>query len=79
LIIRVQSAPATPDHVAAAEAYQVAIYRAMSPQKKLEQAARMRANARRLLAIGFRDRHPEWTEQQVNRAVADAILYARTG
>ena len=35
--------------------------------------------ARELMAVGFRDRHPEWTDLQVKRAVADRILYARTG
>ena len=72
--------PATePDHVRAAHAHQVAIFRAMTPQQRLEQALRMNRTMRELMAAGFRDRHPEWSETQVRRAVADRILYARTG
>jgi hypothetical protein len=70
---------AIPDHVQAAEEHQAAIYRAMTPQARMQQAIRMNQNMRRLLAAGFRLRHPEWTEQQVKRAVADRILHARTG
>ena len=73
------STVAEPDHVRAAHAHQVAIYRAMTPQQRLEQALRMNRSMRELMAVGFRDRHPEWTESQVKRAVADRILYARTG
>ncbi|MEO5960846.1 MAG: hypothetical protein ABIZ49_04795 [Opitutaceae bacterium] len=67
------------DHERAAHAHQVAIYRAMTPQQRLEQALRMNRMMRELLAAGFRARHPAWTETQVKRAVADRILYARTG
>ncbi len=73
------STVAEPEHVRAAHAHQVAIYRAMTPQQRLEQALRMNRSMRELMAVGFRDRHPEWTESQVKRAVADRILYARTG
>ena len=67
------------DHARAAHAHQVAIYRAMTPQQRLQQALRMNASMRRLMAIGFKDRHPDWSETQVRRAVADRILYAATG
>ena len=70
---------AATDHVRVAHERQVAIYRAMTPQQRLEQALRMNRTMRKLMAVGFRDRHPEWTETQVKRAVADRILYARTG
>ena len=70
---------ADPDHVRAAHGYQVAIYRTMTPQQRLEQALRMNRTMRELMAAGFRDRHPAWTEPQVKRAVADRILHARTG
>lgn len=72
-------APETSAHERAAAAHQAAIYRAMTPQQRMEQALRMNATMRRLLALGFQSRHPEWTEEQVRRAVADRILYARTG
>ena len=70
---------AEPEHVRAAHARQVAIYRAMTPQQRLEQALRMNRNMRNLMAAGFRDRHPEWSDGQIRRAVADRILHARTG
>ena len=70
---------ATPHHMQLAEEHQAAIYRAMPPQARIQQAIRMNQNMRRLLAEGFRMRHPEWTETQVSRAVADRILHARTG
>ncbi|HEY4246985.1 MAG TPA: hypothetical protein VGM64_09030 [Lacunisphaera sp.] len=67
------------DHVQAAHERQVAIYRAMTPQQRLEQALRMNRTMRELMAVGFRDRQPTWTEAQISRAIADRILYARTG
>ena len=73
------SALIEPDHIRAAHARQMAIYRAMTPQQRLAQTLRMNRTMRQLMGTGFRDRHPEWTEAQVNRAVADRILHARTG
>ena len=67
------------DHHRAAHEKQVAIYRAMPPQKRLEQALRMNRTMRDLMAVGFRDREPTCSEAQINRAVADRILHARTG
>jgi hypothetical protein len=68
-----------PDHVREARAYQVAIYRAMTPQQRLQQALRMNRSMRTLMAVGFRDRNPTWTEEEVRQAVADRILHAATG
>ncbi len=73
------SASVEPDHLHLAHERQVAIYRAMSPQQRLAQAMRMNQSMRELMAAGFRARHPEWTEAEVKRAVAERILYARTG
>lgn len=70
---------AEPNPIRAAQDRQVAIYRAMTPRQRLEQALRMNRSMRELMATGFRDRHPEWTDPQVKRAVADRILHARTG
>lgn len=39
----------------------------------------MNRTMRDLMAAGFRARHPDWSEAAVRRAVADRILYARTG
>ncbi len=51
----------------------------MTPGQRLKQALRMNRTMRELMATGFRDRHPDWTEAQVKRAVASRILHARTG
>lgn len=51
----------------------------MTPQQRIGYALRMNATMRRLLALGFQSRHPDWSEAQICRAVADRILYARTG
>ncbi len=67
------------DHVRAAEAHQVSIYRAMTPQQRLEQGRRMNRTMRKLLAAGFRERHPKWSDSQVRQAVAQRVLYAATG
>ena len=67
------------DHQQIAHDRQVAIYRAMTPAQRLEQALRMNHSMRELLAAGFRERHPAWSEHQIQRAVADRILHARTG
>jgi hypothetical protein len=67
------------DHEAQAHARQVAIFRAMTPQRRLELALRMNRSMRELMAAGFRQRHPDWSEAEVRRAVADRILHARTG
>ena len=67
------------DHLRAAHDRQVEIYRTMTPQQRLEQALRMNRSMRELMAAGFRDRQPTWTETQIRRAVADRILHARTG
>lgn len=72
-------APLISEHERVASAHQAAIYRAMTPRQRMEQALRMNATMRRLLALGFQSRHPEWTDAQIRRAVADRLLYARTG
>ncbi len=51
----------------------------MPPLARLEQALRMNRSMCELLAIGFRDRNPNWIKQQIRQAVADRILHARTG
>jgi hypothetical protein len=73
------SSAAETDHLHVAHKRQMAIYRAMTPRQRLEQAMRMNQSMRELMAAGFRDRNPTWTEAEVRRAVAERILYARTG
>lgn len=68
-----------PDHLREAHERQVAIYRAMSPQQRLAQAMRMNQSMRALMAAGFRARHPDWTDAEIKRTIAERILYARAG
>ncbi|MFM9090260.1 MAG: hypothetical protein ACKOUK_00775 [Verrucomicrobiota bacterium] len=63
----------------AARQRQFAILRALPPAERLRQAVRLNRTMRTLLAAGFRTRHPDWSEADIGRAVADRILYARTG
>ena len=51
----------------------------MAPQQRFLQALRMNRTMRTLLAAGIKSRHPEWSDLQVRRAVAERILHARTG
>ena len=73
------SATTLGDHQRAAHLRQVAIYRAMPPQVRLRQGLRMNQTMRALLSAGFRERHPDWSEVEVRRALADRVLHARTG
>jgi hypothetical protein len=69
---------AEPDHLRLARERQLAIVRAMTPAQRLQRALEMNRTMRELLASGFRTRHPDWSSDQVARAVADRILHART-
>ncbi|MHC4538818.1 MAG: hypothetical protein ACYS74_03440 [Planctomycetota bacterium] len=50
----------------------------MAPEKKLEAAMRLYYSARELKAAGLRAEHPDWEETQVQQAVREAFLYARS-
>jgi hypothetical protein len=54
------------------------IYRRMTPRQRLARAFALSAMMRQILASGFRKRNPDWTDQEVARAVADRILHADT-
>lgn len=69
----------TSEYLRSAHEKQIAIYRAMTPERRLQQALRMNRSMRELLAAGFRLRHPDWTESEIHREVAQRILHARTG
>jgi hypothetical protein len=50
----------------------------MSPGKKLEVAMQLYYSARELKAASVRADHPDWDEKQVQQAVREAFLYARS-
>jgi hypothetical protein len=57
---------------------QLRILRAMTPEQKLEAAMRLYWSARGLKAAALRARHPEWSEEELQRAVREIFLYARS-
>lgn len=50
------------------QAMQDRIIMAMTGEQRLRLAAEMNELARRLAKAGIRDAHPDWTEEQVQRA-----------
>jgi hypothetical protein len=57
---------------------QLRILRAMTPEQKLEAAMCLYWSARDLKAAALRGQHPEWSEEEVQRAVREIFLYARS-
>jgi hypothetical protein len=57
-----------------AQAVQDAIYRAMGPYRRLETAFSLTASTRALAAAGVRHRHPHYSDEQVDMAVARLVL-----
>ena len=58
-------------------AAQIDIFRRMTPTEKLSAAARLYWSARRLKEAGLRAFHPDWSDEQIRKAVNDAFLYRR--
>lgn len=57
---------------------QRAIYRAMSPEQKLKISMDMYWSAWKLKSAWLSQQHPEWNERQIDEAVREAFLYARS-
>ena len=68
-----------PEPEAGVDERQAAIYRAMTPAQRLEQALRMHRQMRSLMDAALRAEHPEWTAEQRHEVIAGRILHARTG
>jgi len=66
------------EHLKIADDVRREIFRNMSPQRKLELAFGLRDTAKKLKAMGLRQAHPDWTEQQVQDKVREIFLYARS-
>jgi hypothetical protein len=66
--------PDEPDEPEDPEDPQVEIFRRMTPEQKLRAAERLYWSARELKAAWLRAEHPDWTEEQVAKAVRDAFL-----
>jgi hypothetical protein len=57
---------------------QMAVFRRMTPEQRWNAANNMYWPLRRHKAALLRTLHPEWTEEQVQVAVREAFLHART-
>ena len=57
---------------------QIAIFRTMSPGRKLKLAEQLYWTARKLKAAGLRSQHPDWSEEQIQDEVRKIFLHART-
>ena len=57
---------------------QIAIYRRMTPQRRLELGEQLYWSARRWKAAWLRSQHPEWSEELVSREVTRIFSNART-
>ena len=55
----------------------IRILRQMTPEQKLKAAERLYWSARELKAAALRVQHPDWSEEQVKKAVRDSFLYER--
>jgi hypothetical protein len=57
---------------------EIRILRALTPAQKLEAIERLYWTARSLKAAWLRQRHPDWSEDAVQREVREIFLNART-
>ena len=57
---------------------QFAIFRAMTPERRLEVARQLWLTARELKRVGIRMLHPDWPDDQVERELNHAFLHTRT-
>lgn len=67
-----------PDHIIEAERIQAEIYRQMPPARRLEIALDLNRMARAMKTAAIKQRHPDWTDEQVQKAVRDIYLYAHS-
>jgi hypothetical protein len=57
---------------------QIAIFRAMTGERRLQLAEQLYWTARKLKLAGLRAQHPDWTDEQLNAEVRRIFLHART-
>lgn len=54
------------------------VLQAMTPEQKLRAAERLYYSAWQLKAAALRAEHPDWTDEEIRRAVRMIFLYARS-
>jgi hypothetical protein len=52
------------------------IYQSMTPEQRLKIALDLYDSARELKAGSLKARHPDWTEEQIQKTVREIFLYA---
>ncbi|MCP4710061.1 MAG: hypothetical protein GY869_15665 [Planctomycetes bacterium] len=57
---------------------QIEIYKAMTPGRRLEVAGELYQAAWELKSAWLSSKHPEWSEERIQKEVRDIFLYART-
>ncbi len=57
---------------------EIRILRAMTPEQKLRAAEELYRAALEIKAAALRARHPDWSEEDVQRKVRDIFLHGRT-
>ena len=57
---------------------QIAGYRRKTVAQKLDGLAEMYRFGRKLTATGIRMRHPDWSEEEIEREVRERMLYGTT-
>ena len=57
---------------------QIEILRHMTGEKRLRVAEQLYWTARKVSAAGVRNRHPDWTDEQVKAEVRRLFLHARS-
>ena len=57
---------------------QIEILQKMSPDQRLEAFLQLCRSARRIKEAAFRQFHPDWSEDQVNLALRESFLHARS-
>jgi len=57
---------------------QIAIYRGMTPGRRLEVAEQLYWSARRMKSAWLKSQHPDWTEAQVEAEVTRIFSHARS-
>jgi hypothetical protein len=58
--------------------YQIEVYRAMTPQQKYEVMQSIIDSARTMKYTYFRSIHSDWTDEQIQQALCEWFLYARS-
>lgn len=61
-----------------ASSAQLAIFRQMTPERRLSLAEQLYWSARDLKAAWLRTQHGDWSEEQIAREVTRLFLHART-